>query len=255
PTNCLSPVHRPFTIARCPVGLLLQPSGRGFERSTFDLVASTHKGGSEAMHDPQQHKHGPGLSRRQFLKGTGVSAAATALATTALPEPAEAAQAQQPAVPALGPAALKVTLNVNGKQMTANLEPRVTLLDALRNYLDVTGCKRVCDRGTCGACTVLLDGKVVYSCSMLAVEPQGRPRGRRTARGRPPAPGPEPGGGPAPPPPPRRPAVGLLHAGFRRRHAGRPGRHPPGHARRGRGRPVGEHLPLRHLRADAPRHR
>ena len=55
------------------------------------------------------------------------------------------------------------------------LEPRVTLLDALRNYLDVTGCKRVCDRGTCGACTVTLDGKPVYSCSMLALEAQGKP--------------------------------------------------------------------------------
>src|SRR6185369_3179724 len=58
--------------------------------------------------------------------------------------------------------------------MNTSVEPRVTLLDALRNYLDVTGCKRVCDRGTCGACTVILDGKVVYSCSMLAVEARGR---------------------------------------------------------------------------------
>ena len=49
-------------------------------------------------------------------------------------------------------------------------KPRVTLLDALRNYLDVTGCKRVCDRGTCGACTVMVDGKPIYSCTMLAVE-------------------------------------------------------------------------------------
>jgi xanthine dehydrogenase YagT iron-sulfur-binding subunit len=58
--------------------------------------------------------------------------------------------------------------------MTTTLEPRVTLLDALRNYLDVTGCKRVCDRGTCGACTVMVDGKPVYSCTMLALEAQGR---------------------------------------------------------------------------------
>jgi xanthine dehydrogenase YagT iron-sulfur-binding subunit len=59
--------------------------------------------------------------------------------------------------------------------MSTTVEPRVTLLDALRNYLDVTGCKRVCDRGTCGACTVMLDGKPVYSCSMLALEAQGKP--------------------------------------------------------------------------------
>ncbi len=58
--------------------------------------------------------------------------------------------------------------------MNTTVEPRVTLLDALRNYLDVTGCKRVCDRGTCGACTVMLDGKPVYSCSMLALEAQGK---------------------------------------------------------------------------------
>src|SRR5262249_29624014 len=63
---------------------------------------------------------------------------------------------------------------VNGRRMNTSVEPRVTLLDALRNYLDVTGCKRVCDRGTCGACTVMLDGKPVYSCSMLALEAQGK---------------------------------------------------------------------------------
>jgi xanthine dehydrogenase YagT iron-sulfur-binding subunit len=71
--------------------------------------------------------------------------------------------------------AVKLTLSVNGRRMNTNVEPRVTLLDALRNYLDVTGCKRVCDRGTCGACTVMVDGKPIYSCSMLAIEAQGKP--------------------------------------------------------------------------------
>src|SRR5205807_5470901 len=78
------------------------------------------------------------------------------------------------AVPAQGPGTVKITLTVNGRRMNTNVEPRVTLLDALRNYLDVTGCKRVCDRGSCGACTVMLDGKPVYSCSMLALEAQGK---------------------------------------------------------------------------------
>ena len=54
------------------------------------------------------------------------------------------------------------------------MEPRVTLLDALRNQLDITGAKRVCDRGTCGACTVLMDGQVVNACSILAIEAQGK---------------------------------------------------------------------------------
>jgi xanthine dehydrogenase YagT iron-sulfur-binding subunit len=68
-----------------------------------------------------------------------------------------------------------VTLQINGQERQVRIEPRVTLLDALRNRLDVTGCKKVCDRGTCGACTVLVDGRPVYSCSMLAVEAVGRP--------------------------------------------------------------------------------
>ena len=54
------------------------------------------------------------------------------------------------------------------------MEPRVTLLDALRDHLDLTGAKRVCDRGTCGACTVIMDGKAVYACSMLAIDAQGK---------------------------------------------------------------------------------
>jgi xanthine dehydrogenase YagT iron-sulfur-binding subunit len=69
---------------------------------------------------------------------------------------------------------VKLELTVNGSTLKTNVEPRVTLLDALRNYLDVTGCKRVCDRGTCGACTVMVDGKPIYSCTMLALEAQGK---------------------------------------------------------------------------------
>jgi xanthine dehydrogenase YagT iron-sulfur-binding subunit len=129
------------------------------------------------MNDPQGHnKNGPGLSRRDFLRGSGVAAAASALATAPLtplagaPTPTGDGKAV-----AMGPAPVKIKLSVNGKEMTTSVEPRVTLLDALRDYLDVTGCKRVCDRGTCGACTVMLDGKPVYSCTTLALEVQGRP--------------------------------------------------------------------------------
>ena len=119
--------------------------------------------------------HGPnqsGLSRRDFLRGTGSAAAVTALAPLPSAPAAEAKKAD--ATPAMGPGAVKLTLTVNGADATTNVEPRVTLLDALRNYLDVTGCKRVCDRGTCGACTVLLDGKTVYACTTLALEAQGK---------------------------------------------------------------------------------
>jgi xanthine dehydrogenase YagT iron-sulfur-binding subunit len=128
------------------------------------------------MTDPQgRNKNGPGLSRRDFLKGSGAAAAATALATTPLPLLADTGK-DNPAgnAVAIGPGPVLLELSVNGKKMTTNVEPRVTLLDALRNYLDVTGCKRVCDRGTCGACTVMLDGKPVYSCTTLALEARGR---------------------------------------------------------------------------------
>jgi len=116
------------------------------------------------------NKNGPGLSRRQFLKGSG-AAAATALAP--LPTVVLADDADKGKPVGMGPGPVKLQLNVNGQKMTQSVEPRVTLLDALRNYLDVTGCKRVCDRGTCGACTVMLDGKPIYACTMFAVEAQG----------------------------------------------------------------------------------
>jgi xanthine dehydrogenase YagT iron-sulfur-binding subunit len=122
------------------------------------------------MNDSQGTPRGGGLSRRGFLTGTGAAAAAA----TALAPPLPAGATQPGEVAAFGPAPVQVDLTVNGKKVTAAVEPRVTLLDALRNYLDVTGCKRVCDRGTCGACTVLLDGRPVYSCSMLALEARGR---------------------------------------------------------------------------------
>jgi len=112
-------------------------------------------------------------SRRDFLKGSGAVAAVGALATAPLPVLPLMADTPDGSIPAMGPGPVKTTLKVNGKQMTEAFEPRVTLLDALRNHLDVTGCKRVCDRGTCGACTVMLDGKPIYSCTMLAIEAQG----------------------------------------------------------------------------------
>ena len=110
-----------------------------------------------------------GVSRRDFLKSAGVGGLATAVTS------AGATDVEAQAGPrVIGPGDVPVSLTVNGKRLELRIEPRVTLLDALRNYLDVTGCKRVCDRGSCGACTVLLEGKPVYSCSMLALEARGK---------------------------------------------------------------------------------
>lgn len=129
-----------------------------------------------------ENKESPGtLSRRQFLKGSGAAGAMALAGVAGVPGTADAGPPAGEAVPAQGPGALRLNLTVNGRKMTTNVEPRVTLLDALRNYMDVTGCKRVCDRGSCGACTVMVDGKVMYSCTMFAVEAQGKQI--RTAEG------------------------------------------------------------------------
>ena len=112
-----------------------------------------------------------GFSRRAFLKGAGVTVSAGVIATEGLLEAASASA--QPASGALtGPGRVPITLKINGKTHNLQLEPRVTLLDALRDHLDITGAKKVCDRAVCGACTVLLDGKAAYSCNVLAIEAQ-----------------------------------------------------------------------------------
>jgi xanthine dehydrogenase YagT iron-sulfur-binding subunit len=104
------------------------------------------------------------VSRRTFLKTVGVGAAATGLVA---PTPREAEAA------ILGPDAVSLVLKVNGSTRSAIVEPRVTLLRALRNHLGLTGAKEVCERGACGACTVLFDGEPVCACLMLAVDAVG----------------------------------------------------------------------------------
>ena len=109
-----------------------------------------------------------GVSRRDFLKISGISVAVPVVAG---PKTLWAAGQE---VPVQGPGKVPMDFTINGRNYKSNLEPRVTLLDAIRDEFDLTGAKRVCDRAECGACTVLMDKKPIYACSVLAIEAQGR---------------------------------------------------------------------------------
>jgi xanthine dehydrogenase YagT iron-sulfur-binding subunit len=115
------------------------------------------------------------LGRRKFFRGVGLAGAGAAVADLLVALPAAEGLSKASAQSEL-PGAVQVALDVNGQQRTAAVQPRTTLLNALRNHLDpaVTGPKLVCDQGACGACTVLLDGKPVYACLVLAVDVRGR---------------------------------------------------------------------------------
>lgn len=112
------------------------------------------------------------LSRRQFLRASGAAVAASTVAGTIMTTKMQSAEAKKSTAP-LPQGSVDITLKVNGQSHRLTVQPRVTLLDALRERLQITGAKRICDRGTCGGCTVIKDGKAIYACMMLAVDAQG----------------------------------------------------------------------------------
>ena len=110
------------------------------------------------------------VSRRCVLAASAAGVAMTALPTMA----GTASAAPAPAVaPSLAPVLMPVSLDVNGKPHQLSLDTRTTLLDMLREHLQLTGSKKGCDHGQCGACTVLVDGERINSCLTLAVMHQG----------------------------------------------------------------------------------
>lgn len=110
------------------------------------------------------------ISRRRFLKGIGTGVAATGLLSTGFPSLAvEAGSAKK-----LGPGSVEMTLDINNMDYKVEVDPRHTLLDVMRNRLDITSPKPICERGSCGGCTVLADGQPIYSCMMLAVDTPGK---------------------------------------------------------------------------------
>ena len=124
------------------------------------------------MSDDQDPKNSSqnnaGVSRREFLKIGGITVAVPLVVGPRV------VQAAGEPVKVFGPGKVPFELTVNGKKHALQLEPRVTLLDALRDSLDITGAKRVCDRAECGSCTVLINNQAVYACSILAIDARGK---------------------------------------------------------------------------------
>jgi aerobic-type carbon monoxide dehydrogenase small subunit (CoxS/CutS family) len=125
-----------------------------------------------AGHDDE---HRGGITRRQLFKGLGTGAVATGLLGGGLlDEIAGVAEAAAAGPAVVGPGPVRITLTLNGQPKVVSVEPRTTLLELLRGDLDLTGAKPACERGACGACTVIVDGMAVDACLMLALDAWGR---------------------------------------------------------------------------------
>lgn len=121
----------------------------------------------------EEEGKGKGVSRRDFLKGLGGGALGTAVISTGLLDPGKV-EAYPTESTGTGRGRSVVSLKVNGKKYRLEVEHRETLAEVLRDQLGFTGTKIGCNRGECGACTVVINGRNIYSCSQLAVWMEGK---------------------------------------------------------------------------------
>ncbi len=117
-------------------------------------------------------KKGKTYTRRDFIKGVGGGAIGAAVAPKLIAKDSQTKKAEEGIVPLLSKK--KISMTVNEKKYTIEVRPNETLLHVLREKLNLTGTKMTCDRGECGGCTVLLDGKPIYSCLYLAFRTDGK---------------------------------------------------------------------------------
>ena len=120
----------------------------------------------------KQNKKGKAYTRRDFLKGFGSGAIGAAVVPKILAQESASIETKKGKIPVYSKK--QVTFTVNGEKYTLVVEPRETLLDILRERLNLTGTKKICNQGECGGCTVLLDGEPVYSCLYLAIRADGK---------------------------------------------------------------------------------
>jgi len=121
------------------------------------------------MEKRTERKTAGGVSRRDFIKGMGTGALGTAVLPPLLGQTIVTKKGRVPVYEKK-----TIALTVNGRKVSLEVAANETLLDVLRDRLDLTGAKKVCDRGECGGCTVHLDGVPVYACMMLAIRADGR---------------------------------------------------------------------------------
>jgi xanthine dehydrogenase YagT iron-sulfur-binding subunit len=120
----------------------------------------------------KKNKKGKTFTRRDFIKGFGGGAFSAAVVPKFLSQDLTAQQTKEGKI--LLYSRKQITITINQQDYSLEVEPRETLLQVLRERLNLTGTKMTCDRGECGACTVLLDGNSVYSCLTLAIRADGK---------------------------------------------------------------------------------